>query len=125
MLLRARRFPESKKAFEYVLAADPGNRDALNMYAALLSETRETDKADEVLQKLQSLEPDDPEIAVPAGDELPRGAAPRRRPSSVLDDLRTTLATKKADGSEVGQVDGQLAYIAYLREGLRTRHARS
>ena len=48
------------------------------MYAALLSETRETDKADEVLRKLQSLEPDDPEIAVPPRDELPRGPPPRR-----------------------------------------------
>ena len=115
VLLRARRFPESKKAFEQVLAADPGNRDALRMYAALLSETRETDKADETLRKLQSLEPDDPEVAYRRAMNFLEA---RRLPEAeqVLEDLKKTLATKKTDGSEAGQIDGQLAYIAYLKK---------
>ena len=114
-LLRGRRFAESKKAFEQVLAADPGNRDALRMYAALLSETLETDKADEVLKKLQSLDPDDPEVAYRRAMNFLEA---RRLPEAerVLQDLKKSLAAKKADGPEAGQIDGQLAYIAYLRK---------
>ena len=115
VLLRARRFPESRRAFEQVLAADPGNRDALRMYGALLSETRETDKADEILRKLQSLEPDDPEVAYRrAMNFLDAHRLPEAE--HVLQDLKKSLAAKKADGPEAGQIDGQLAYIAYLRK---------
>jgi tetratricopeptide (TPR) repeat protein len=115
VLLRARRFPESRKAFESVLAVDPGNRDALRMYAALLSETRETDKADDVLRKLQSLEPDDPEVAYRRAMNFLEA---RRLPEAerILEDLRATLTKKKLDVPEVGQIDGQLAYIAYLKK---------
>jgi len=115
VLLRARRFPESRKVFEQVLAADPGNRDALRMYAALLSETRETDKADEILRKLQSLEPDDPEVSYRRAMNF-LDAHRLDEAERVLQDLKKSLAAKKADGPEAGQIDGQLAYIAYLRK---------
>ncbi len=115
VLLRARRFPESRKAFEQVLAADPGNRDALRMYAALLSESRETDKADEILRKLQALEPDDPEIAYRRAMNFLE-ARRLDEAERVLGDLKKTLAVKKSDAPEVGQIDGQLAYVAYLRK---------
>lgn len=115
VLLRARRFPESKKAFEQVLAADPGNREALRMYAALLSETRETDKADEILRRLQSLEPDDPEVSYRRAMNFLE-ARRLTEAERVLVDLKKSLAAKKADGPESGQIDGQLAYIAYLRK---------
>lgn len=114
-LLRARRFAESRKVFEQVLATDPGNRDALRMYAALLSETRETDKADATLRKLQSLEPDDPEVAYRrAMNFLDAHRLPEAE--HVLEDLKKGLVAKKAEGSEAGQIDGQLAYIAYLNK---------
>ncbi len=115
VLLRARRFPESKKAFDQVLAADPGNRDALRMYAALLSETRETDKADETLRKLQSLEPDDPEVPYRRAMNFLE-ARRLDEAQQILEDLRKSLTGRKTDGSEAGQIDGQLAYIAYLRK---------
>jgi tetratricopeptide (TPR) repeat protein len=115
VLLRARRFPEARKAFESVLAADPGNRDALKMYASLLSETRETDRADELLKKLQALEPDDPEVAYRRAMNFLE-ARRLDEAEKVLTDLRKTLAAKKSDAPEIGQIDGQLAYIAYLRK---------
>ncbi len=113
-LLRGRRFTDSRKAFEQVLAADPGNRDALRMYAALLSETRETDKAEEVLKKLQSLDPDDPEVAYRRAMNFLE-ARRLTEAERVLEELKQSLSAKKTDGSESGQIDGQLAYIAYLR----------
>ncbi len=114
-LLRGRRFAESRKAFEQVLAADPGNRDALRMYAALLSETRETDKAEEVLKRLQSLDPDDPEVAYRRAMNFLE-ARRLTEAERVLEELKQSLSAKKTDGSEAGQIDGQLAYIAYLRK---------
>ena len=98
-----------------MLAGDPGNRDALRIYAALLSETRETDKAEEVLRKLQALEPDDPEVAYRRAMNFLEA---RRLPEAerVLEELKKSLDTKKADGPEAAQIDGQLAYVAYLRK---------
>jgi tetratricopeptide (TPR) repeat protein len=115
VLLRARRFVESQKAFEQVLSADPGNRDALRMYAALLSETRETDKAEETLRRLQSLEPDDPEVGYRRAINF---LDAHRLPEAerVLEDLKKTFGEKKGDGLEAGQIEGQLAYIAYLKK---------
>jgi tetratricopeptide (TPR) repeat protein len=115
VLLRARRFPESRKAFEQVLAADPGNREALRMYAALLSETRETDRADEILRKLQALEPDDPEISYRRAMNFLE-ARRLTEAERALGDLKKSLSAKKAEGPEGGQIDGQLAYVAYLRK---------
>lgn len=115
VLLRARRFAESRKAFEHVLAADPGNREALRMYAVLLSETRETDKADEILRKLQTLEPDDPEVPYRRAMNFLE-ARRLDEAERVLVDLRKMLTAKKSDGPEAGQIDGQLAYVAYLRK---------
>jgi tetratricopeptide (TPR) repeat protein len=114
-LLRARRFAQSRKAFEQVLAADPGNREAMRMYAALLSETRETDKADELLRKVQALEPDDPEISFRRAMNFIE-ARRLEEAERVLTDLRKTLEARKAGGPEIGQIDGQLAYIAYLNK---------
>ncbi|MGA7990150.1 MAG: tetratricopeptide repeat protein [Thermoanaerobaculia bacterium] len=115
VLLRARRFPESRKVFEQVLAADPGNREALRMYAALLSETRETDKADEILRKLEALEPDEPDIAYRRAMNFLE-ARRLTEAERALGDLKKSLPAKKAEGPEGGQIDGQLAYVAYLRK---------
>jgi tetratricopeptide (TPR) repeat protein len=123
LLLRGRRFGEARKVVEEVLAADPGNRDALRLYAALLSETREPDKADEVLRKLQSLEPADLEIPYRRAVNFLEA----RRVSeaeAVLFELRAALVAKKPDAPEIAQIDGQLAYAAYLRKDYAAATAR-
>ena len=107
-----------------MLAADPGNREALRLYAALLSETRETDKADEVLRKLQSLEPGRSRRPLSPRHELPRGAAASTRPKTVLRELRAALVAKKPDAPEIAQIDGQLGYVAYLRKDYAAATAR-
>jgi Flp pilus assembly protein TadD len=85
------------------------------MYAALLSETRETDKAEETLRRLQTLEPDDPEVAYRRAINF-LDAHRLQEAERVLEDLKKGFGEKKADGLEAGQIDGQLAYIAYLRK---------
>ncbi len=88
------------------------------MYAALLSETRETDKAEEVLKKLQWLEPDDPEVAFRRAMNFleARRLAEAER---VLEDLKKTLAARKADASEA-RPDRRPARLHRLpEEGLR------
>jgi tetratricopeptide (TPR) repeat protein len=94
-LLRARRLDEAEKVFVEVLKNDPDNRDTLRHYAALLSERLETSRADDLLKKLQGLEPDDADVAfrralnfleAPAGgggdglNDLGRPSSGRRRP---------------------------------------------
>jgi tetratricopeptide (TPR) repeat protein len=115
LLLRARRFSEARKTLDEVLAADPGNREALRLYAGLLSETRETDKADELLRKLAALDPDDPDV--PFRRALNFVEARRLdEAEKILQNLQTTLEKKGKKAPELAEVDGQLAYIAYLRK---------
>lgn len=123
LLLRARRFADAERVFTDVLKMDPGNRDALRDYAAALGETRETDKADEILKKLQVLEPDDLEIpfrrALNFLDARRIGEA-----EQILLDLRASLVAKKHPKEELAQVDGQLAYAAYLRKDFTSARSR-
>src|SRR5262249_37529886 len=114
-LLRARRYGDASKVFQEVLKADPGNRDALRQYGTLLSETRETEKADEVFSRLQQLEPDDADV--PFRRALNFIDARRLVDAEkILVQLREQLAAKKRDESEIAQIDGQLAYIAFLKK---------
>jgi tetratricopeptide (TPR) repeat protein len=115
LLLRARRFADARKALDQVLAADPGNREAIRLYASLLSETREIDKADELLRKLQALDPQDPDVPFRRAINFVEA---RRLPEAeqILRELRASLVQKGSKGPELAQVDGQLAYIAYLRK---------
>jgi tetratricopeptide (TPR) repeat protein len=123
LLLRGRRFGEARKILEEVLATDPGNREALRLEAALLSETREPEKADEMLRKLQVLEPDDMDIPYRrAVNFLEAHRIPEAE--KVLEDMRSSLAAKKPDGPEIAQIDGQLAYAAYLRKDYAAAVAR-
>ncbi|MGE5345216.1 MAG: tetratricopeptide repeat protein [Acidithiobacillales bacterium] len=115
LLLRARRFSEARKTLDQVLAADPGNREALRLYAGLLSETRETDKADELLRKLAALDPDDPDVPFRRAINFVE-ARRLDEAEKVLRDLRAALTKKGKTSPEVAEVDGQLAYIAYLRK---------
>jgi tetratricopeptide (TPR) repeat protein len=115
LLLRARRFADAKRTLEEVLAADPGNREAIRLYAALLSETRETDKADEVLRKLERLDPDDADVTFRRAVNFLEA---RRLDDArkILQDLREKLVKNPAKDPELSQVEGQLAYIAYLKK---------
>jgi tetratricopeptide (TPR) repeat protein len=115
LLLRARRFPDAKKTLEEVLKADPGNREAIRLFAALFSETRETDRADEVLRRLEGLDPDD--LDVPFRRALNFLEARRLDDAGkILRDLKARLVKNGTKGAELSQVDGQLAYIAYLKK---------
>jgi tetratricopeptide (TPR) repeat protein len=115
LLLRARRFEDSSRILEEVLKADPGNRDALRNMASLLSERRETDKSDAILKKLQDLDPDDFDVPFRrALNFLDAHRVPEAE--KVLLDLRATLVSKKKGAGEIGQVDSQLGYAAYLRK---------
>ncbi|HEV8268097.1 MAG TPA: tetratricopeptide repeat protein, partial [Thermoanaerobaculia bacterium] len=118
-LLRARRYTDATKVFQDVLKADPGNRDALRQYGTLLSETRETDKADEVFRRLQELEPEDADVPFRRALNF---IDARRLPEAekILLALKDQLAAKKRDEAEVGQVEGQLAYIAFLKKDYAT-----
>jgi tetratricopeptide (TPR) repeat protein len=115
LLLRARRFSEARKTLDQVLAADPGNREALRLYAGLLSETREVDKADELLRKLAALDPDDPDVPFRRAVNFVE-ARRLDEAEKILRDLRGRLLKKGTKGPELAEVDGQLAYIAYLRK---------
>lgn len=125
LLLRARRFSESEKVLTEVLKADPGNREALRQYATLLAETREPDRADDVLKKLQELEPED--LDVPFRRALNYIDARRvSEAERVLLDLRASVVKNRGGENQLAQVDGQLAYVAYLKkdyEAARTRLA--
>jgi tetratricopeptide (TPR) repeat protein len=123
LLLRARRFADARRTLDEVLKADPGNRDALRLTASLLSETREVDKADEILKKLQTMEPDDPDIQFRRAMNFLEA---RRLPEAekILVDLRAQLVAKKKADAELPQVDGQLAYIAYLKKDYASAAAR-
>ena len=115
LLLRARRFSDARKTLDQVLAADPGNREAIRLYAGLLSETRETDKADELLRKLAALDPDDPDV--PFRRALNFVEARRLDDAEkILRELRANFTKKGKKLPELAEVDGQLAYIAYLRK---------
>jgi tetratricopeptide (TPR) repeat protein len=98
-----------------VLRADPGNRDAMRLQASLLSEMREVDKADEILKKLQAVEPDDPDIQFRRAMNFLE-ARRLAEAEKILVDLRAQLVAKKKTDPELVQVDGQLAYIAYLKK---------
>jgi len=115
LLMRARRFAEAEKVLTDVLRADPGFRDALWNYAALLAERRETDKADEQLRKLQALDPERPEVPFRRAFNYLEA---RRIPEAekILLDIRAALVAKKKEGREISQIDGQLGYAAYLRK---------
>lgn len=115
LLLRARRFTDARKTLDQVLSADPGNREALRLYAGLLSETREVDKADELLRKLAVLDPDDPDVPFRRAVNFVE-ARRLDEAEKILRDLRGRLAKKGTKGPELAEVDGQLAYIAYLRK---------
>lgn len=123
LLLRARRLDDAASVLEEVLRADPGNRDALRTFGMLQSERLETDKADLTFKKLQELEPDDPEV--PFRRALNFIEARRLDEAErVLNDLRATLADKKIGGVEMAQVDGQLAYVSYLRKDYESARRR-
>ncbi len=115
LLLRARRFADAKKTLEEVLTADPGNREAIRLYAAVLSETREIDRADEVLKRLQGLDPDDLDVPFRRALNFLEG---RRLEDArrILVGLKARIEKDGGKGPELSQVDGQLAYIAYLKK---------
>ncbi len=115
LLLRARRFPEAKKVLDEVLATDPGNREALRLTAAFLSETRETDKADATLKKLESLDPDDPDVTFRRALNFVE-ARRLDEAEKLLRELRARLVANGGKAPELGQVDGQLGYVAFLRK---------
>lgn len=114
-LLRARRLDEAEAAFQEVLKADPDNRDALRHYSSLLSERLQTEGAEELLKKLQGLEPDDADVAFRRALNF---LEVRRlsEAETVLQDLRSTLVSRKGPPAGIASVDGQLGYIAYLRK---------
>jgi len=114
-LLRARRLDEAEKAFQEVLKADPDNRDALRHYSSLLSERLETERADELLKRLQGLEPDDADVAFRRALNFLE-ARRLDEAETVLADLRSTLVAQKAPAAGIASVDGQLGYVALLRK---------
>ena len=114
-LLRARRLPEAEAAFQEVLKADPDHRDALRHYAALLSERLETGRAEELLKKLQGLEPDDADVAFRRALNFLE-ARRLDEAETVLRDLRSQLVARKGPAGGIVSVDGQLGYVAYLRK---------
>ena len=114
-LLRARRLDEAEKLFVEVLKADPDSREALRYYSSLLSERLETTRADELLKKLQGLEPDDADVAFRRAMNFLE-ARRLEEAETVLNDLRSTLVARKAPPEGIASVDGQLGYIALLRK---------
>lgn len=115
LLLRARRFSDARKTLDQVLSADPGNREALRLYASLLSETREIDKADELLRKLAALDPDDQEVPYRRAVNFIE-ARRLDEAEKILKELRVALTKKGGKLPELAEVEGQLAYIAFLRK---------
>lgn len=113
--LRARKFDEAERTYQAILKNDADNRDALRQYAALLTETRETDKADETLRKLAALDPEDPDVPFRRAVNFIEA---RRLDDAegILQELRKKLVAQKAPAGALGQVDGQLGYLAYLRK---------
>lgn len=114
-LLRARRLDEAEKAFQEVLKGDPDHREALRHYSALLSERLETARAEELLKKLQGLEPDDADIAFRRAMNFLE-ARRLDEAETVLRDLRSQLVAREAPAGGLVSVDGQLGYVAYLRK---------
>ena len=115
LLLRGRRFADARRVLDEILKADPGNRDAMRLTASLLSETREVEKADEILKKLQAVEPDDLDIQFRRAMNFLE-ARRLSEAETILTGLRAQLAAKKKGEAEMAQVEGQLAYIAYLKK---------
>ncbi len=115
LLVRARRFSDAEKVLSEVLEADPQNRDALRHSAALLAETNRPDEAGEVLKKLQALDPDDPDVPFRRAIFLLE-ARKIDEAEKILKELRAGLVTRKAGPDGLSQIDGQLAYAAYLRK---------
>ena len=122
LLVRARRFPEAEKVLAEVLKADPENRDALRNTASLLAETNRPDEAGAVLKKLQALDPDDPDVPFRRAMFLLE-ARKIDDAEKILKDLRAELVARKAGPAGLLQVDGQLAYAAYLRKDYRAARA--
>ncbi len=114
-LLRARRLSEAEGEFQEVLKVDPDHRDALRHYAALLSERLETARAEELLKKLQGLEPDDADVAFRRALNFLE-ARRLDEAETVLRDLRSQLVARKGPAGGIVSVDGQLGYVAYLRK---------
>ncbi len=123
-LLRARRLSDAQAVLEGVLKVDPDNREALRYLAAVFSESMETDKADQMLKRLQALEPDDPDV--PFRRALNFLEVRRIEDAeTVLKSLRAQLVSRKADKSAIAQVDGQLAYAAFLRKDYSAARTRA
>lgn len=114
-LLRARRLSEAEREFQEVLKVDPDHRDALRHYAALLSEKLDTARAEELLKKLQGLEPDDADVAFRRALNFLE-ARRLDEAETVLRDLRSQLVARKGPAGGIVSVDGQLGYVAYLRK---------
>ena len=122
LLVRSRRFPDAEKVLGEVLKADPENREALRSYATVLIETKRPEKADEILAKLQQLDPDDPDVPFRRALFLLE-ARKIAEAEKVLGDLKASLIARKMSREGLAQVDGQLAYAAYLRKDFRAARA--